>query len=76
MRGGLEFSTPFLETSYNSHEFFVVYLIVALGGAMFLRIEGNGVEDSLVVVLVKYSGGDVVRGIGFDYNFFVRVEMG
>ncbi len=43
---------------------------------MFLRIEGDGVEDSSIIVLGQYSGGDMVRCIGFDYYFFVGVEMG
>ncbi len=72
----LEFGTPFFETSYNSHEFFVIYLIVALGGGVFLRIKGYGVEDSLVVVLGQYFSGDVIGGIGFNNNFLVGVEMG
>ncbi len=76
MRGGLEFGTPFFETSYNSHEFFVIYLVVALCRGMLLRIEGDGVEDSLIIVLGEYTGGDVVGGVSFQNNFFVRVEMG
>ncbi len=71
VRGGLEFGTPFFEASHNSHELFVVYLVDGLGRTMFLRIEGHGVEDSLVIVLGQYSGGDVVmsrRRIGRYYS--------
>jgi hypothetical protein len=76
MRGGLEFGTPFFETSYNSHEFFVIYLIVALCRGMLLRIKGDGVEDSLIVVLGEYTGRDVIGGVGFHDDFLVRVEIG
>jgi hypothetical protein len=59
----------------DSHEVFVIALIVAFCGGMFFREEGNPVEDSCVIILGQYTSRDIVRGISFNYNVSVIVKM-
>ena len=42
---------------------------------MFLRKEGHEVENAVIVILRKYSSGDIVGGISFDEDFSVQVEV-
>jgi hypothetical protein len=42
---------------------------------VFFREEGNWIEDSCIIILGQYTSRDIVRGIGFNYNFSVIVEM-
>jgi hypothetical protein len=43
--------SPFLKSSDDSHEFFVIDLIVALCRGVSFGEEGNCMEDSLIIVL-------------------------
>jgi hypothetical protein len=66
---------PFFKGTDDSHEFFVIDLIVAFCGGMFFREEGNWMEDSCIIILGQHTSRDVVRGISFNYNFSVIVKM-
>lgn len=62
---------PFLEAPDDSQEFLVVNLIISLCGGVFLLIDHDRTENSVIVVLRKYAGGD----IGFPYNGFLWVKV-
>jgi hypothetical protein len=66
---------PFLKYADNSHELFVVDLIVAFGGAVFSGEKGDGVENAVVVILGQYSSGDEVGSICFDDYVSVIVKV-
>jgi len=42
---------PFLEGMYYRQELLIVYLVVAFGRAMFLGIESDRMQDTVIIVL-------------------------
>lgn len=55
--------------------FFVVYFGVTLLGGVFLRELFNGTEGVGIIMLGHRWGGDVVQGVRFYDDGFIRVEI-
>jgi hypothetical protein len=71
---GLQFWAPFLKGTDDSHQLFVVNLIIALRGGLLLREKGHRKEHSLVVELREYPSGNMVGNVSLNDDVTVVVE--
>lgn len=69
-----EFWSPFLESSYNRHELFVVNGVIQFCWFHFYREERYGPQD-LIMVLREYPSDDPIRCVSLNDRLFVRVKV-